>query len=378
MTACRPPARPPAQLTLPRVYLLPSGNRTGGNTPCSPRNGPYPAPSSILLLRPPRHKGGEGFLALTPCEPSACVYEQLLEFKVLWSPPPVADTMLPFTSLASLSWGLLTCLMPLSQVQGEDSLPPTQGPPTEDAQRDLPSAQISCKRGFVPIPISGRCTSLMSQRAWETTGREDQSAPTCSKALHVSHSIGISWLAFPVPSLSSTSRDHGGLISFQDKALTSAFCLVLCAPDTPLTFAFPSLLGRCFVPRLAFWLQIRTCACIAGNHQCPAPKFSLSAAFAAALLHFPRPITEVFLSGRHRVDSTDGSQPASAAEDCPPSSPWRSVWALCDGGKARRSPEPIEAILAGNGVLSAAYLSSFTVRAAFKGPKENLKKQTPS
>ncbi|XP_062934789.1 regenerating islet-derived protein 3-gamma-like isoform X2 [Cynocephalus volans] len=43
--------------------------------------------------------------------------------------------MLPPMALTSVSWVLLSCLMLLSQVQGKD------------AQKELPSAQISCPKG---------------------------------------------------------------------------------------------------------------------------------------------------------------------------------------------------------------------------------------
>ncbi|OWK10050.1 hypothetical protein Celaphus_00005494 [Cervus elaphus hippelaphus] len=45
------------------------------------------------------------------------------------------DTMLPSLGLPRLSWMLLSCLMLLSQVQGENS------------QKELPSARISCPTG---------------------------------------------------------------------------------------------------------------------------------------------------------------------------------------------------------------------------------------
>uniref|UniRef100_A0A4X1W6Z0 Rerating family member 3 gamma n=1 Tax=Sus scrofa TaxID=9823 RepID=A0A4X1W6Z0_PIG len=61
--------------------------------------------------------------------------------------------MLPSMSLPSLSWMLLSCLMLLSQVQGEDS------------PADMPSAQISCPKGS--MAYASYCYALfITPKTW--------------------------------------------------------------------------------------------------------------------------------------------------------------------------------------------------------------------
>ncbi|XP_068420601.1 lithostathine isoform X2 [Eschrichtius robustus] len=61
--------------------------------------------------------------------------------------------MMPSMGLPSLSWMLLSCLMLLSQVQGEDS------------QKKLPSARISCPKGS--MAYASYCYALfITPKTW--------------------------------------------------------------------------------------------------------------------------------------------------------------------------------------------------------------------
>uniref|UniRef100_A0A4X1W5R8 C-type lectin domain-containing protein n=1 Tax=Sus scrofa TaxID=9823 RepID=A0A4X1W5R8_PIG len=73
--------------------------------------------------------------------------------------------MLPSMSLPSLSWMLLSCLMLLSQVQGEDS------------PADMPSAQISCPKGS--MAYASYCYALfITPKTWMDADMACQKRPS--------------------------------------------------------------------------------------------------------------------------------------------------------------------------------------------------------
>ncbi|XP_048193385.1 regenerating islet-derived protein 3-beta-like isoform X2 [Perognathus longimembris pacificus] len=68
--------------------------------------------------------------------------------------------MLPTPVLSNMSWMLLSCLMLLSQVQGEDS------------QKDLPSARISCPKGSQAY--GSHCYALFkAPKSWTNADGEE-------------------------------------------------------------------------------------------------------------------------------------------------------------------------------------------------------------
>uniref|UniRef100_A0A8D0TK28 C-type lectin domain-containing protein n=1 Tax=Sus scrofa TaxID=9823 RepID=A0A8D0TK28_PIG len=73
--------------------------------------------------------------------------------------------MLPSMGLPSLSWMLLSCLMLLSQVQGEDS------------PADMPSAQISCPKGS--MAYASYCYALfITPKTWMDADMACQKRPS--------------------------------------------------------------------------------------------------------------------------------------------------------------------------------------------------------
>uniref|UniRef100_A0A8D1VYT2 C-type lectin domain-containing protein n=1 Tax=Sus scrofa TaxID=9823 RepID=A0A8D1VYT2_PIG len=73
--------------------------------------------------------------------------------------------MLPSMSLPSLSWMLLSCLMLLSQVQGEDS------------PADMPSARISCPKGS--MAYASYCYALfITPKTWMDADMACQKRPS--------------------------------------------------------------------------------------------------------------------------------------------------------------------------------------------------------
>ncbi|XP_007468692.1 PREDICTED: lithostathine-like [Lipotes vexillifer] len=72
---------------------------------------------------------------------------------------------MPSMGLLSLSWMLLSCLMLLSQVQGEDS------------QKKLPSARISCPRGS--MAYASYCYALFTApKTWMNANMACQKRPS--------------------------------------------------------------------------------------------------------------------------------------------------------------------------------------------------------
>ncbi|KAJ8777482.1 hypothetical protein J1605_014471 [Eschrichtius robustus] len=76
---------------------------------------------------------------------------------VLWLSPHITDKMMPSMGLPSLSWMLLSCLMLLSQVQGEDS------------QKELPSARISCPKGSMAYASYCYALFITTKPGWMQT-----------------------------------------------------------------------------------------------------------------------------------------------------------------------------------------------------------------
>ncbi|XP_048193384.1 regenerating islet-derived protein 3-beta-like [Perognathus longimembris pacificus] len=73
--------------------------------------------------------------------------------------------MLPTPVLSNMSWMLLSCLMLLSQVQGEDS------------QKDLPSARISCPKGSQAY--GSHCYALFkAPKSWTNADLACQKRPS--------------------------------------------------------------------------------------------------------------------------------------------------------------------------------------------------------
>uniref|UniRef100_A0A8C0E1S8 C-type lectin domain-containing protein n=1 Tax=Balaenoptera musculus TaxID=9771 RepID=A0A8C0E1S8_BALMU len=70
--------------------------------------------------------------------------------------------MMPSMGLPSLSWMLLSCLMLLSQVQGETSL--------GNSQKELPSARISCPKGSMAYASYCYALFITPKPGWMPSG----------------------------------------------------------------------------------------------------------------------------------------------------------------------------------------------------------------